>query len=63
MVFGFVFVFMVEKPRKSWVSLLMIPCLSFFKSLNNFCSQIGDDRPISYCHFSPNSKMLATACW
>ncbi|XP_061282519.1 U4/U6 small nuclear ribonucleoprotein Prp4 isoform X2 [Bos javanicus] len=33
------------------------------RSLNNFCSQIGDDRPISYCHFSPNSKMLATACW
>ncbi|EHB03294.1 U4/U6 small nuclear ribonucleoprotein Prp4, partial [Heterocephalus glaber] len=32
------------------------------ESLNNFCSQIGDDRPISYCHFSPNSKMLATAC-
>ncbi|XP_030391393.1 U4/U6 small nuclear ribonucleoprotein Prp4 [Gopherus flavomarginatus] len=33
------------------------------RSLNNFCSQIGDDRPISYCHFSPNSKLLATACW
>ncbi|EHA97760.1 U4/U6 small nuclear ribonucleoprotein Prp4 [Heterocephalus glaber] len=33
------------------------------QSLNNFCSQIGDDWPISYCHFSPNCKMLATACW
>uniref|UniRef100_A0A8C4KVX3 Pre-mRNA splicing tri-snRNP complex factor PRPF4 n=1 Tax=Dromaius novaehollandiae TaxID=8790 RepID=A0A8C4KVX3_DRONO len=33
------------------------------RSLNNFCSQIGDDRPLSYCHFSPNSKFLATACW
>ncbi|KAM4760848.1 U4/U6 small nuclear ribonucleoprotein Prp4 isoform 1-T1 [Cyanocitta cristata] len=33
------------------------------RSLNNFCSQIGDDRPLSYCHFSPNSKLLATACW
>ncbi|XP_053229954.1 U4/U6 small nuclear ribonucleoprotein Prp4 [Podarcis raffonei] len=33
------------------------------RSLNNFCSQIGDDRPISYCNFSPNSKLLATACW
>ncbi|XP_018084543.1 pre-mRNA processing factor 4 L homeolog isoform X2 [Xenopus laevis] len=33
------------------------------QSLNNFCSQIGDDRPLSFCHFSPNSKMLATACW
>lgn len=41
--------------------LLMI--LSFLQSLNNFCSQIGDDRPLSYCHFSPNSKLLATACW
>lgn len=33
------------------------------RSLSNFCSQIGDDRPISYCNFSPNSKLLATACW
>ncbi|XP_075041546.1 U4/U6 small nuclear ribonucleoprotein Prp4-like [Mixophyes fleayi] len=32
-------------------------------SLNNFCSQIGDDRPLSFCHFSPNSRLLATACW
>uniref|UniRef100_A0A8C7YEL4 Pre-mRNA splicing tri-snRNP complex factor PRPF4 n=1 Tax=Oryzias sinensis TaxID=183150 RepID=A0A8C7YEL4_9TELE len=33
------------------------------RNLNNFCSQIGDDRPISFCHFSPDSKMLATASW
>lgn len=33
------------------------------QNLNNFCSQIGDDRPISFCHFSSNSKMLATASW
>ncbi|XP_040014303.1 U4/U6 small nuclear ribonucleoprotein Prp4 [Xiphias gladius] len=33
------------------------------RNLNNFCSQIGDDRPISFCHFSPNSKMLATGSW
>uniref|UniRef100_A0AAR5Q221 Pre-mRNA processing factor 4 (PRP4)-like domain-containing protein n=1 Tax=Dendroctonus ponderosae TaxID=77166 RepID=A0AAR5Q221_DENPD len=26
-------------------------------------SQIGDNRPISYCTFSPNSKLLATASW
>ena len=28
-----------------------------------YCSQIGDTRPISYCTFSPNSKILATASW
>ncbi|KAJ3604965.1 hypothetical protein NHX12_027016 [Muraenolepis orangiensis] len=33
------------------------------QNLNNFCSQIGDDRPISYCQFSPDAKMLATASW
>nr|XP_033770864.1 U4/U6 small nuclear ribonucleoprotein Prp4 [Geotrypetes seraphini] len=33
------------------------------RSLNNVCSQIGDDRPLSFCHFSPNSRLLATACW
>ena len=28
-----------------------------------YCSQIGDTRPISYCTFSSNSKILATASW
>lgn len=40
---------------------LLTPLL--LQNLNNFCSQIGDDRPISFCHFSPDSKMLATASW
>ncbi|XP_001605877.1 U4/U6 small nuclear ribonucleoprotein Prp4 [Nasonia vitripennis] len=26
-------------------------------------SQVGDNRPLSYCQFSPNSKILATASW
>ncbi|KAK2567142.1 U4/U6 small nuclear ribonucleoprotein Prp4 [Acropora cervicornis] len=33
------------------------------RGLNNFCSQIGDDRPLSFCQFSPDSSMLATASW
>lgn len=33
------------------------------RSININCSQIGDTRPISFCQFSPNSKMLATASW
>ncbi|KAK7094688.1 U4/U6 small nuclear ribonucleoprotein Prp4-like [Littorina saxatilis] len=33
------------------------------RSITNDCSQIGDNRPLSYCMFSPNSKMLATASW
>lgn len=26
-------------------------------------SQVGDNRPLSYVQFSPNSKLLATASW
>ncbi|GBN10445.1 U4/U6 small nuclear ribonucleoprotein Prp4 [Araneus ventricosus] len=33
------------------------------RSLNINCSQIGDTRPLSFCQFSPDSKMLATASW
>lgn len=33
------------------------------RSLNINCSQIGDTRPISFCEFSPNSEILATASW
>lgn len=28
-----------------------------------YCSQIGDTRPISFCRFSSDSKMLITASW
>lgn len=33
------------------------------QALSIYSSQIGDVRPISYCQFSPNSKILATASW
>eukprot|EP00795_Rhopilema_esculentum_P010529 gene10529-19256_t len=32
-------------------------------ALTNFCSQIGDDRPLSFGKFSPNGEMLATSSW
>jgi U4/U6 small nuclear ribonucleoprotein PRP4 len=33
------------------------------RDIGNLCSQVGDIRPISYCDFSPDSKLLATASW
>lgn len=33
------------------------------QALSIHSSQIGDTRPISYCQFSPNSQLLATASW
>jgi U4/U6 small nuclear ribonucleoprotein PRP4 len=33
------------------------------RTLSIEASQIGDSRPISWCQFSPNSKMLVTASW
>ncbi|XKL60656.1 hypothetical protein PGB90_007713 [Kerria lacca] len=35
----------------------------YLTSLAINCSQIGDDRPISFCSFSPDSTMIATASW
>lgn len=32
-------------------------------AISIFCSQIGDARPISFCRFSNDSKMLITASW
>lgn len=37
--------------------------LKKLQALSIYCSQIGDSRPISYCQFSPNSELLATASW
>lgn len=33
------------------------------KTYTIFSSQLADDRPLSHCAFSPNSKILATASW
>ncbi|CAG8758632.1 25017_t:CDS:10, partial [Dentiscutata erythropus] len=33
------------------------------KSYANFSSQIGDDRPISQCVFSPDCSLIATGSW
>ncbi|KFD55896.1 hypothetical protein M513_03335, partial [Trichuris suis] len=32
-------------------------------SVSNYCSQVGDTRPLAYCDFSPDSRMIATAGW
>ncbi|XP_015585441.1 U4/U6 small nuclear ribonucleoprotein Prp4 isoform X2 [Cephus cinctus] len=37
--------------------------LKKLQALSIYCSQIGDTRPVSFCQFSPNSKVLATASW
>jgi len=37
--------------------------LKKLQALSIYCSQIGDNRPISFCQFSPNSKILVTASW
>lgn len=33
------------------------------KNFHSKSLQFGDERPIGYCEFSPNSKLLATASW
>lgn len=33
------------------------------RSFANYCSQVGDSRPLSFCRFSPNSKFVAVSSW
>lgn len=33
------------------------------REFTNYCSQVGDNRPLSHCSFSPNSALLATSSW
>ncbi|KAI9190771.1 WD40-repeat-containing domain protein [Polychytrium aggregatum] len=44
-----------KKYRGEWYAHL--------KTFATFTSQLGDDRPLSYCVFSPNSRILATGSW
>jgi U4/U6 small nuclear ribonucleoprotein PRP4 len=44
-------------------ALLINTLSSVLQTFCNYSSQVGDDRPISVCQFSPNSKLLATASW
>ncbi|XP_060071892.1 U4/U6 small nuclear ribonucleoprotein Prp4-like [Ylistrum balloti] len=32
-------------------------------AISNECSQIGDNRPLSFCNFSPDGKILAVSSW
>ncbi|XP_059044840.1 U4/U6 small nuclear ribonucleoprotein Prp4 [Achroia grisella] len=32
-------------------------------AISTYCSQVGDSRPISFCRFSGDSKMLITSSW
>ncbi|CAF4625042.1 unnamed protein product [Rotaria sp. Silwood1] len=33
------------------------------RSTTLHCSQVGDNRPLSYCEFSPNDQMVAVSSW
>jgi len=35
----------------------------YMQDLSSISSQNGHDRPISFCQFSPNNRMMATASW
>eukprot|EP00923_Selenidium_pygospionis_P015978 GHVN01027958.1.p1 GENE.GHVN01027958.1~~GHVN01027958.1.p1 ORF type:complete len:585 (-),score=106.39 GHVN01027958.1:478-2232(-) len=37
--------------------------LTHMKGMGVVMSQVGDDRPLTCCRFSPDSKMLATSSW
>ncbi|KAI9297964.1 U4/U6 snRNP-specific spliceosomal protein, partial [Neoconidiobolus thromboides FSU 785] len=35
----------------------------YLKTYGNYSSQVGDERPLTQCKFSPDSKMLLTGSW
>ena len=54
------FCFLIEFPMNTKSKL---KDFGVSQALTNFCSQIGDDRPLSFGKFSPNGEMLATSSW
>jgi U4/U6 small nuclear ribonucleoprotein PRP4 len=35
----------------------------YVRGFTNYCSEVGDTRPLSFCRFSPNSEMIVVASW
>jgi U4/U6 small nuclear ribonucleoprotein PRP4 len=47
----------IEKAAKNQESYRKI------KGFTNYSSEVGDTRPLSFCRFSPDSKMVAISSW
>ncbi len=45
------------------VSFQIVLSNRFFQATALHCSQVGDNRPLSYCEFSPNDQMVAVSSW
>ncbi|CAG8672850.1 8431_t:CDS:10, partial [Racocetra fulgida] len=52
----------IKSVRKDLFTGLKVRAVNY-SSYANFSSQIGDDRPISQCVFSPDCSLIATGSW